>query len=482
MLRSFFHLKRANVLFRRIFGIPVHFYLFLAVSVVLVLWIVSIEPAFFRSLLSMVSMENLIHIPTALPKPPTTTPNTTRTDPYRHVLEIQELIDLHLIPNPTELSRETVKERSQALVNHFRTVQHDHSMPTEAEIEKTINRFIQSMDKYGYYEPPRVHPFPNNDKSTYGIGVQLFVTNNQIILVPAKGGSADKAGLSDAVILKRIEDQPVYADPSDKAIARLDEALKKKTIKISIKRFRAQNEEQFKLQKKTINNPSTETRTLSSNGKQIPYLRILNFSTKTTHREITQYLANTWESPLPIILDLRYCTGGDLYESLDAVSLFVQTGTTLIYTEDVHGGQTEHQALSGEKKYLNERIVLLVGPLTASSCEIFAQAMTAGSEPGRVRLIGGRTYGKCLAQKSFPLSNAGQLVLTNLKVLSHPDKSYCPLALQDPKLHVTEEALWDMQTIEACLPFALSSNPQRGHDSEAHARCKPRDQNGIITR
>ena len=92
---------------------------------------------------------------------------------------------------------------------------------------------------------------------------------------------------------------------------------------------------------------------------------------------------------------------------------------------------------------IHKNILLLVGPRTASSAEIFAKALQYYQ---KALLISQKTYGKCLSQTYIELSDGSALKLSNLKII-YPDNTYCHGEGLTPDIIVNDKQLYETHTL-----------------------------------
>jgi carboxyl-terminal processing protease len=136
-------------------------------------------------------------------------------------------------------------------------------------------------------------------------------------------------------------------------------------------------------------------------------LRLRRFETRSTRARLALMLDRA--GPEAPILDLRACSGGDLFEALDSAALFLAPGTPLAYTQARGGREILYRAPGGGRPSRAAPIVW-VGPGTASACEIMAGVL---HRAGRALVIGRPTYGKCASQTEAALSGGRRLRFTN---------------------------------------------------------------------
>ncbi|SCA58531.1 hypothetical protein AB751O23_AE_00030 [Chlamydiales bacterium SCGC AB-751-O23] len=96
-----------------------------------------------------------------------------------------------------------------------------------------------------------------------------------------------------------------------------------------------------------------------------------------------------------IILDLRYNTGGSLYQAVEVIGLFIRKGITATIRD--HNGKLNHLRNLKSGPFLDTPLVILTSRYSASSSEVVAQSL---QDFGRAILVGDdHTYGKGTYQR-----------------------------------------------------------------------------------
>lgn len=238
------------------------------------------------------------------------------------------------------------------------------------------------------------------------LGVDLVDWEGHPVLVPDPGGPAWTAGLTDPVILRRISGHAVDA-VSAEAVARFARGRADARAPVELVVVLAPEPDAVPL-RAVVQPAPVESETLSAftlNDRAV--IRLRRFETRWTRARLNTMLGTaSAEAP---ILDLRACSGGDLFEALDTAGLFLATGAPLAYTQARGGQERLYRAPEGGSPW-RPAPVLWVGPGTASACEILAGVL---HKAGRAHIIGRPTYGKCESQTEVPLSSGQRLRFTN---------------------------------------------------------------------
>ncbi len=101
-----------------------------------------------------------------------------------------------------------------------------------------------------------------------------------------------------------------------------------------------------------------------------------------------------------IVLDLRDNPGGLLQEGLRTAEIFLAAKSIILRTVEQKNGLKNY--ISSNEDPVNLPMTVLINGKTASAAEVIAAAL---QEHGRALLVGTRTYGKSIAETTYPLAN-----------------------------------------------------------------------------
>ena len=181
-------------------------------------------------------------------------------------------------------------------------------------------------------------------------------------------------------------------------------------------------------------------------------IRIREFITHNTAPVFSARFSTLIRPGNRVILDLRGCSGGDLYEALEIAGMFVTAGLPLAKAYDRNGVVKIYKSPIGQK--LKSPNWILIDNKTASSAEIIAGILQYYHLS---IVVGEKSYGKCLSQTLFPLSDGGVLWLTTLDV-RFPDNCSCTgrgvkpdISYPDISVASMTEISWKMNTE---IPFS----------------------------
>jgi len=233
--------------------------------------------------------------------------------------------------------------------------------------------------------------------SMMGIGVTIIPKDNNVTIVSTiKGSPAEKAGLVENDIIKKINDVDVSGNELEKAVSMIAEADKSE-IKLTIKR--AENDEfDVNVVREEVKIKSVEGAMLNSS---VGYIRIKTFMNENTTEDFKATIEDLKAQGMKgIILDLRENPGGLLTEAVGVASQFIQKDKIITYTIDKYDNRNESLSLGGVAEGIP--LVVLVNGNSASASEVVTGALR---DYGIATTIGQTTFGKGIVQQSIKFDN-----------------------------------------------------------------------------
>jgi carboxyl-terminal processing protease len=278
-----------------------------------------------------------------------------------------------------------------------------------------LNFYLQSLDPYSQYlSPDEFQPDKKSSRSRIKIGLGLNILGNEeyVIVVPLTNGPAYQAGLKQPQFLRKWKGKAVTFKS---LLSETPPQYKRgQIVKLGVSKSPLGPIKDYRVKVRAFRQNSIE---LISEAKT-HLIRIHQFISRETAKELKK-----WLKKLPahkkIMLDLRYSPGGSLFETLDAVSLFLPAQTPLITLVDEGDYEEKFSALKGEIAQ-NRAIDILVSPHTASSAEVFSLIL---KHYGKARIIGTPTEGKCLSQQLFDFEDGSAVKLSVYNILGPNNRS-----------------------------------------------------------
>jgi carboxyl-terminal processing protease len=267
-----------------------------------------------------------------------------------------------------------------------------------------LQSLLRSRDPYARLLAPEEYAaFRSGDAAGVGIGMQLSGVEARWYLVPIPGGPAWDAGIQVRAELLSIEGRSVRGQSLDWVAGQLRGAAGSSVLLV------LETGSSQLLARRVKRQPFVPPAVSYREEDGLAVLSIWDFRTRDTRRDLRGGLQRALESGRQPLIDLRWATGGDLYEALDCTGLFLPAGTTVAGIEYPDGQRRELSAPDGPR-LLREPVLVLIGPGTASAAEAFALALQANAAG---RLLGEPSYGKCLTQTLVPLSDGGAVRFSN---------------------------------------------------------------------
>lgn len=278
---------------------------------------------------------------------------------------------------------------------------------------------LRAIDPYGQWFPADAERVSGEHSGWWsGIGADISFDGDDIRLLPYQGGPAAAAGVPDRARLTAINGEPVQPLSPD-ALAEQLRGPAGSWVQLTLI---DQSDQAMMVSVRRQWVRPLDVELLGAEGLHI--IRLREFLGGLSRSALLATVSFLRDHPAgspdqPLVIDLRYNPGGDLFEAFDLAGLFVPAGTVLGSLQSRRGQVREIIAPAGDK--LEDELILLVGPDTASAAEVFAGSL---QQLGRARLVGQPTFGKCSSQTEIRLRDGSTLRFTNLEVLL-PDGVSC---------------------------------------------------------
>jgi carboxyl-terminal processing protease len=273
-------------------------------------------------------------------------------------------------------------------------------------MDKAIKSMLVSLDPYTvYFNEQDVVNFKINNTGEYtGIGALITRKKDRLIVrEPYKNYPADKAGLKAGDEIIQIGDV-LIADFKDDASQLLKGT---KNTKIAIKYLRQ-------------NKPFTTELILDEvDIKSVPfygkiddktgYIVLAHFSRKAALEVKAALEKLKADGATQIVLDLRGNPGGLLNEAVDICNLFVPKNETIVTTKSRIEKHNNTYKTTKDPVDTEIPLAILVNGRSASASEIVSGAL---QDLDRAVILGSRSFGKGLVQRSVDLTYGTQLKVT----------------------------------------------------------------------
>jgi carboxyl-terminal processing protease len=281
----------------------------------------------------------------------------------------------------------------------------DETNPGEL-MDKSIKSMLASLDPYTvYFNEQDVVNFKINNTGEYtGIGALISRKKDRLIVREQyKNFPADKAGLKAGDEIIQIGDI-LIADFKDDASQLLKGT---KNTKIAIKYLR-----QGKTYSTEIVLDEVDIKSVPFYGKiddKTGYIVLAHFSRKAANEVKDALEKLKADGAKQIVLDLRGNPGGLLNEAVDICNLFVPKNEVIVTTKSRIEKHNNIYKTSKEPIDTEIPLAILVNGKSASASEIVSGAL---QDLDRAVILGSRSFGKGLVQRTVELTYGTQLKVT----------------------------------------------------------------------
>lgn len=286
-------------------------------------------------------------------------------------------------------------------------------------------------DKYSYYKDKEETAVTKLDTQGKTIGIGVYIVKNpeneNIVITKVMDNSpASKAGLKrfDEIVAVGNKKVEKYAD----AIALL-KGNAGDEIKLTV--IRDGKSLDLKLVCKEFTTQNVYYRTVNDN---IGYIEIVSFDEVTAKQFKIAVESLIAKKVKGLVFDLKGNLGGTFDAMREMLDLLVGEGDLL--TIEYANGVTKKACHSDENE-IDLPMVVLVDSSSASAAELFAATLR---DYNKAVLIGEKTYGKCVMQRSYALNDGTSIRFTIAKCLTKSGYDFNGKGLEpDVKIELNEQ-------------------------------------------
>ena len=284
------------------------------------------------------------------------------------------------------------------------------SVNEEKLIEDAIKGMLENLDPHSTYtdakETKELEEPLQGEFS--GVGIQFNMNKDTLYVIQTvPGGPSERVGVlaGDRIIM--VNDSLIAGvKMKNSDIQKRLRGKKGTQVTIKVKRTGVPDLITFRITRDNIPLHSIDAQYMLD--EHTGYLRISRFGAKT-HEEMMDALKSLEKQGMTqLIMDLSDNGGGYLNAAIDMCNEFLERGQLMVYTEGDNTPRNEANA-NGWGDYKDLPMVVIVNQYSASAAEIFAGAM---QDWDRAPVVGRRTFGKGLVQKTVNFSDGSGLRLT----------------------------------------------------------------------
>lgn len=319
-------------------------------------------------------------------------------------------------------------------INHFNQPALTE-IPTDS-INALVN-YLHNLDNHSdYYTEKTYNQQKEQSNDDYKLGVIASKTSNgQFLFIPHENGPAYIAGLQGPTEIELVNGQ----DAKDLDLNDLNKIVQNTSeVRLKGKDEISSNQVQLIVRPVKFSTPLVE----SAVYKHAIVLRVNNFTQTKTFLALKDELTKLENEKKPLIVDLRYNSGGDLFAAIDCVSLLYAGNSPIASLQYPESKLTRFLGRLDVIAY-HRPFFIFISELTASAAEVFARALQFYQ---RAIIIGYASEGKCTSQQYFDLPSGDGLKLTTAIILG-PDGQFCdgqgiaPNLIIDDNIQDTQELI-----------------------------------------
>ena len=282
----------------------------------------------------------------------------------------------------------------------------DEVNPAEVT-ERAINDVLQNLDPYTrFYDEQGVEDAKIKREGQYGgVGASIvYREGNLIVREIYQDYPAHKAGLLAGDKILKINNT-ILKNQSEEITRAMLKGLPNTTIKVQVER---QNKKlDFNITRETIEiNPVPFYGMVD---EEVGYISFIKFNSKASKEVKAAFLDLKSQGMKQLIIDVRHNPGGLLNEVIKIVNFFVPKDKVVVTTRAKLDKWSNTLKTRSQPIDTEIPIAILIDNRSASASEILAGAL---QDYDRAVIIGERSFGKGLVQRSRKLSYGTQLKLT----------------------------------------------------------------------
>lgn len=281
----------------------------------------------------------------------------------------------------------------------------------DSVIESALPLLLENLDPHSVYISAADRAAANQrlDGSFSGIGIQFQQLNDSVCVVEViPGGPSERAGLQagDRIVWagdSTLTGSGISADDV-RSILRGPQGSE---IEVGVVRRGVPDVLKFRIVRNDVPIESIDAAYIVDDG--IGYIKVNTFG-RNTYADFIQNLYGLHRDGADaFIIDLRGNTGGYMDPAIMMVNEFLAPQQTIVATRGRNVRENSIVVSDGSGNFDDVPLVVLIDEFSASSSEIFSGAI---QDNDRGLIVGRRSFGKGLVQRSFELPDSSELRLT----------------------------------------------------------------------
>jgi carboxyl-terminal processing protease len=280
---------------------------------------------------------------------------------------------------------------------------------TQKLTEAAVNGLLNQLDPHSVYIPASQLQKVNEDfqGSFEGVGIEYMVLNDTLMVVsPIVGGPSEALGIQAGDKIVKINDTSCVGITQQGVQTKL-RGPKGSKVKVAILRGGIKDLLDFEITRDKIPIYTVDSGFMIDD--KTGYINVTRFAA-TTHEEFITAATRLKQAGMKrLVLDLRYDPGGYLEQAFRLADELMPKGKKIVYTKGRRPEFSEEYVSSGNGKFEDVSLILLVNAGSASASEIVSGAV---QDWDRGLIVGETTFGKGLVQRQYDLKDGSAFRLT----------------------------------------------------------------------
>lgn len=273
-------------------------------------------------------------------------------------------------------------------------------------MNKGLKSMLESLDPYTVYIPEdQIENYRiNNDGAYVGIGALTSkVKKNHYVMMTYPGYPAHEAGLKIGDKVLTVDGKAI-GEKSDEELSKLVKGQENTVVVLKVERYGKEDPFDLSITRKRVEINSVSYAGLITDD--IGYAKLSQFSANCSQHVMAALEKVKGEGANSLVLDLRGNPGGFLHEAVNVCNLFIPKGEKVVDTKGKNPVYTRTYETLNEPMDQEIPLAILIDEKSASASEIVSGVM---QDYDRGILVGERSFGKGLVQKTWKLPYNGQL-------------------------------------------------------------------------
>jgi carboxyl-terminal processing protease len=280
---------------------------------------------------------------------------------------------------------------------------------TQKLTESAVNGMLGQLDPHSIYIPASQLTKVNEEfqGSFEGVGIEYQVLNDTLLVVsPIVGGPSEALGILSGDKIVKINDTSCVGITQNGVQSKL-RGPKGTRVKVAIVRTGIKGLLDFEIVRDKIPIYTVDSGFMLD--EQTGYVNVTRFAATTRDEFVTAVGKMKSAGMKRLVLDLRGNPGGYLEQAFRMADEVMPKGKKIVYTKGRRPEFSEEYTSSGNGKFEDVTLIVLVNNGSASASEIVAGAV---QDWDRGLIVGETTFGKGLVQRQYDLKDGSAFRLT----------------------------------------------------------------------